>query len=143
MSICTSSLRTIGIVLLKNIFSMGKKRLDQNHEEWHPTYRSWNIIEIIKVHNLFMCIYVMFLIFNLTIVFILPYLIIINVVISFLIHQGCHHEGIDNGLPQEMKCYPIHFMRYSYHEELKKSSFFWYNAYQEECDRNVVENDRW
>jgi hypothetical protein len=55
--------------------------------------------------------------------FILPYLIIIFV-IFFMLHEGHHHEGINNGLPQGMKCYPTQFMRFPYYEEMKIAHLF-------------------
>jgi hypothetical protein len=62
--------------------------------------------------------------FILIIEFILPYLIIIFV-ISFMLHEGRHHhEGINNGLPRGMKCYPAQFMRFPYYEELKIAHLF-------------------
>ena len=61
--------------------------------------------------------------FILIIEFILPYLIIIFV-ISFMIHEGRHHEGINNGLPRGMKCYTTQFMRFPYYEDLKISHLF-------------------
>ena len=41
-----------------------------------------------------------------------------------MLHQGCHCEGINNGLPQGMKCYPTQFTRFPYYEELKISHVF-------------------
>jgi hypothetical protein len=61
--------------------------------------------------------------FILIIEFILPYFIII-VVIYFMLHQGLHHEGINNGFPQGMKLYPIQFMRFPYYEEIKITHLF-------------------
>jgi hypothetical protein len=62
--------------------------------------------------------------FILIIEFILLYLIIIFV-ISFMLHEGCnHHEGINNGLPRGVKCYPTQFMRFPYYEELKITHLF-------------------
>jgi hypothetical protein len=70
--------------------------------------------------------------FILIIEFILPYLIIICV-IYFMLHEGCsHHEGINNGLPRGIKCYPAQFMRFPNYEEIKIDLFL-YNAYREEC----------
>ena len=54
---------------------------------------------------------------------ILPYLIIIFV-ISFMVHEGCHHEGINNGIPQVVKSYPAQFMRFPSYEELKIAHLF-------------------
>jgi hypothetical protein len=61
--------------------------------------------------------------FILIIEFILPYLIIIFV-ISFMLHEGLHHECINNGLPQGMKCYPTQLMRFPYYDELKIAHLF-------------------
>ena len=61
--------------------------------------------------------------FILIIEFILPYLIIIFV-IYFMLHEGHHHEGINNGLPQGIKCYPTQFMRFPYYEEIKIAHLF-------------------
>ena len=42
-----------------------------------------------------------------------------------MLHEGHnHHEGINNGLPQGMKCYPSQFMRFPYYEELKITHLF-------------------
>jgi hypothetical protein len=66
----------------------------------------------------------MFLMFIFIIEFILSYLIIIFL-ISCMLHEGCnHHEGINNGLPRGMQCYPAQFMRLSYYEELKITHLF-------------------
>ena len=54
MSTGTSSLRTIGTELSKKQNLMVKKRMQRNHEEWHLTYGSWNITEIIEVCKLYM-----------------------------------------------------------------------------------------
>ena len=62
--------------------------------------------------------------FNLIIEFILSYLIIINVVISFMFHQGRHRDGNNNGLSRGMKCYPTQFMRFPYYEQLKLAHLF-------------------
>ena len=62
--------------------------------------------------------------FNLIIEFILSYLIIINVVISFMFHQGRHRDGNNNGLSRGMKCYPTQFMRFPYYEEIKIAHLF-------------------
>jgi hypothetical protein len=55
--------------------------------------------------------------------FILLYLIIIFV-ISFMLHEGRHHEGINNGLPRGMKSYPAQFMRFPYLGEPNISHLF-------------------
>jgi hypothetical protein len=63
--------------------------------------------------------------FILIIEFILLYLIIIFV-ISFMLDEGCnHHEGINNGLPRGMKCYPTQFMQFPYYEDLKIAHVFY------------------
>ena len=41
-----------------------------------------------------------------------------------MLHQGLHREGIDNGIPRGMKCYPTQFMRFPYYEELKIAHLF-------------------
>jgi hypothetical protein len=62
--------------------------------------------------------------FILIIEFILLYLIIIFV-ISCMLHEGHnHHEGINNGLPRGMKCYPAQFMRFPYYEEINIAHLF-------------------
>jgi hypothetical protein len=55
--------------------------------------------------------------------FILSYLIIIFV-ISFILHEGRHREGINNGLPWGMKCYPTDFMRFPCYDEPKIAHLF-------------------
>ena len=35
-----------------------------------------------------------------------------------MLHQCCHCEGSNNGIPQGMKCYPTQFMRFPYYEDL-------------------------
>jgi hypothetical protein len=38
--------------------------------------------------------------------------------------KGRHHEGVNNGLPRGMKCYPTQFMRLPYYEEIKIAHLF-------------------
>ena len=52
------------------------------------------------------------------------YLIIINIVIYFMLHQGHHREGIKNRLPWGMKSYPTQFMRFPYYEDRNISHLF-------------------
>jgi hypothetical protein len=41
-----------------------------------------------------------------------------------MLHQGFHHEGINNWILQGMKCSPTQLMRLSYYAKLKKSHLF-------------------
>jgi hypothetical protein len=53
-----------------------------------------------------------------------------------MLHEGCnHHEGINNGLPREIKSYPTQFMRFPYYEELKIAHLF----YTMHTGKNVIE----
>ena len=66
--------------------------------------------------------------------FILPYLIIIGVLISSMLHHD--REGINNGFPWEMKSYPTQFMRFPYYQDLKIIHLF-DTMY---IRKNVIEN---
>ena len=41
-----------------------------------------------------------------------------------MLHQGCRHEGSNNGLPWGMKCYPNQFLKFPYYEKLKTTRLF-------------------
>ena len=131
MSTKNSFLTTIGTKLSKKQNLMVNKRMQRNPEEWHLTYGSWNITEIVEVFKLYMqhtlCTSHNIMVF----IFLLNFLYHRCYELLFMCFRLCLMNVFKAwmGFHEEWRVIPYNSVGFLIWAPTN-SSFVWYNAYR-------------